>query len=119
MQFLLFLAVLLLVVFVIYAKKSTFSKKAKAGLFIFLLILVGLAWRYEAQSRENSEENRMMISAFKQGKTLYCDGREISSSTFVFVSGTLSFIANDKNQNDRGIVIDMATCKLEKVKVTP
>ena len=119
MQFLLFLAVVLLVVSVIYAKKSTFSKKAKAGLFSFLVVLIGIAWWYEANNRENSEANRMMISAFKQGKTLYCDGREISLETFVFVSGTLSFIANDKNPNDKGIVIDMATCKLEKEKVTP
>ena len=119
MQFLLFLAVVLLVVSVIYAKKSTFSKKAKIGFFIFLIILIGVAWWFEANNRENSEANRLMISAFKQGKTLYCNGREISSHTFVFVSGTLSFIANDTNPNDKGIVIDMATCKLEKEKVTP
>ena len=119
MQFLLFLAVVLLVVSVIYAKKSTFSKQAKIGLFSFLIILIGLAWWYESYNRENSEANRLMISAFKQGKTLYCNGREISSHTFVFVSGTLSFIANDTNPNDKGIVIDMATCKLEKEKVTP
>ncbi|KFL33319.1 MULTISPECIES: hypothetical protein [unclassified Sulfurospirillum] len=116
MQFLLFLAVVLLVVSVLYAKKSTFSHKAKIGLFLFLVVFIGIAWWYEAHNRENSESNRMMISAFKQGKTLYCDGREISLETFVFVSGTLSFIANDKNPNDKGIVIDMATCKLEKVK---
>ena len=116
MQFLLFLAVVLLVVSVFYAKKSTFSPKAKAGLLIFLVLFIGIAWWYEAQNSENSEANRLMISAFKQGKTLYCNGREISSQSFVFVNGTLSFIANDQNQNDKGIVIDMATCKLEKVK---
>lgn len=119
MQFLLFLAVVLLVVSVIYAKKSTFSKQAKIGFLSFLVVLIGVGWWFEAHNRENSEANRLMISAFKQGKTLYCDGREISSSTFVFVSGTLSFIANDKNPDDKGIVIDMATCKLEKEKVTP
>jgi len=116
MQFLLFLAVVLIIVSVFYAKKSTFSQKAKVGFFIFLLLLIGIAWWYEAHNRENSEANRLMISAFKQGKTLYCDGREISSATFVFVNGTLSFIANDQNHNDKGIVIDLVTCKLEKVK---
>lgn len=116
MQFLLFLAVVLLIVSVFYAKKSTFSQKAKASFFIFLVLFIGVAWWYEAQNRENSETNRLMISAFKQGKTLYCNGREISSVTFVFVNGTLSFIANDQNQNDKGIVIDLAACKLEKVK---
>jgi|APHig6443717497_1056834.scaffolds.fasta_scaffold55580_2 membrane protein implicated in regulation of membrane protease activity len=119
MQLLLFLALVFLIASVIAAKKSTFSRKAKGGLFIVLALLLILAWWYEARSRQNSEENRLMINAFKQGKSLYCDGREISSDSFVFVNGTLSFIANDKNQNDRGIVIDIATCKLEKTKVTP
>lgn len=114
MQFLLFLAVVVLVITGFYAKKSSISSKAKVGIFIFLALLIALGWQYEAKTRHESEENRAMISAFKQGKTLYCDEREISSATFVFVSGTLSFIANDKNQNDKGIVIDMATCKLEK-----
>jgi len=116
MQLLLFLAFVFLIASVIAAKKSTFSKKAKGGLFAVIALLIALAWWYEVQNRHDSEENRLMISAFKQGKSLYCDGREISSDTFVFVSGTLSFIANDKNQNDRGVVIDMATCKLEKGK---
>lgn len=84
-----------------------------------LAFLLALAWWYEAQSRQSSEENRLMISAFKQGKSLYCDGREISLDTFVFVNGTLSFIANNNNQNDRGVVIDLETCKLEKAKVNP
>jgi len=119
MLLLLFLAVVFLVVFGIYAKKSTLSKKAKVGLFIALAFLIGLAWQYESQNRQNSEDNRLIINAFKQGKTLYCDGREISSATFVFVSGTLSFIANNKNPNDKGIVIDIDTCKLEQTKVTP
>ncbi|QIR76544.1 hypothetical protein FA592_10045 [Sulfurospirillum diekertiae] len=119
MQLLLFLALVFLIASVIAAKKSTFSKKAKGGLFMVLAFLLALAWWYEAQSRQSSEENRLMISAFKQGKSLYCDGREISLDTFVFVNGTLSFIANNNNQNDRGVVIDLETCKLEKAKVNP
>jgi len=119
MQFLLFLAVAFLVVFGVYAKKSTLTKKAKIALLIALAHIIGFAWWYESYSAQESEQNRAMISAFKQGKTLYCADKEISAATFVFVSGTLSFIPNDKNKNDKGIVIDMATCKLEKVKVTP
>jgi len=113
MQILLFLAVGFLVVFFIYAKKSTLSKKVKVALLVVLACVIGLAWWYEVQTESNSEHNRLLISAFKQGKTLYCGDKEISATTFVFVSGTLSFIANDKNQNDKGVVIDMATCRLE------
>lgn len=48
MQFLLFLALVFLIASVIAAKKSTFSKKAKGGLFIVLALLLALAWWYEA-----------------------------------------------------------------------
>ena len=103
-----------LIVFGLYAKKSTLPKKAKIALLVTLVLIIGFAWWYESYNAKESEQNRAMISAFKQGKTLYCEGREISSATFVFVSGTLSFIPNDKNKNDKGVVIDMATCTIER-----
>ncbi|WP_263831957.1 hypothetical protein [Sulfurospirillum oryzae] len=113
MQLLLLLAVAFLIVFVMYAKKNALSKKAKVGILAALALLIAFAWLYEAKSTQNSEQNRLLINAFKQGKTLDCEGKEISSATFVFVSGTLSFIPNDKNQNDKGVVIDILTCKMK------
>ena len=114
MQFLLFIVVVMIFSLFWYAKKSAMSKRKKWTLFILLAVLIKVGVIYEWHLSQKSAQNRAMISAFKQGKTLYCEGREISSATFVFVSGTLSFIPNDKNKNDKGVVIDMATCTIER-----
>lgn len=65
MQLLLVLAVVFLVVFGIYAKKSTFSKKAKVGLVLALAIFILFAWMYEANTAHQSEQNRLMIDRWQ------------------------------------------------------
>lgn len=114
MPLLIFLALVILIGFIWYAKKETLSKKAKRGLLLLIVLLMGSAWWYEYSAYQKSEHNRLMLSAFKQGKTLQCGDVEVSYREFVFVSGTLSFIPNDQNQRNKGVVIDMARCKIEQ-----
>ena len=114
MPLLIFLALVILVGFIWYAKKETLSKKAKLGLLLLIALLIGSAWWYELSVSKKSEHNRTMLSAFKQGKTLQCGDIKVTYREFVFVSGTLSFIANDQNQHYKGVVIDMARCKIEQ-----
>lgn len=114
MQFLVFLTVVALVSALFFAKKETLPKKTKIIIFIMIAHAIGFAWLYEFNSTKSSEHNRAVLNAFKQGKSIYCDGIEISMKDFIFVSGTLSFIAHDKNQHQKGLVIDIATCKTTK-----
>ncbi len=114
MQILIFLVLLLIVGAIFYAKHETLSFSSKIGLIALFIIILGSGWWYEKRSSEKSEQNRIVISAFKQGKTLFCEGREVDNETFIFVSGTLSFIPNEQNQNDKGVIIDISKCKLEK-----
>lgn len=113
MQFALFLAVLILFGSVWYSKKESLSLRMKLGMVGIVIILIALAAGYEMRQSQMNEYNRMIISAFKQGKTLYCgdSGVEVNSTTFIFVSGTLSFIPSDENKKDQGMVIDTFTCK--------
>ena len=114
MQFLIFITVIAILSVLLFAKKTTLSKKAKMVIILVVGHAVMFAWLYELNNQRVSENNRSVLNAFKQGKTIYCEGLELSSKDFIFVSGTLSFIANDKNINQKGLVIDIATCKTEK-----
>lgn len=114
MQFLIFLVFAMLVGSVLFAKKDTLSTRLKVIFLIIVGLLIGLAWLYEDTISAESQEYRVVLNAFKQGKTLYCDDVEVSAKKFVFISGTQSFIASDKNKEHKGVVIDIATCKTEK-----
>ena len=114
MQFLIFFTVIAILSVLLFAKKTTLSKKAKMVIILLVGHAIMFAWLYELNNQRVSENNRSVLNAFKQGKTIYCEGLELSSKDFIFVSGTLSFIANDKNQDQKGVVIDISTCKTEK-----
>ena len=114
MQFLIFITLVAILSIGFFAKKTTLSKKAKMIIILLVGHAIMFAWLYELNNQRVSENNRVVLNAFKQEKTIYCDGLELTSKDFIFVSGTLSFIANDKNQNQKGLVIDISTCKMDK-----
>lgn len=114
MQWLIFFTALGLVVALIFAKKETLSKKAKIAIILLVGHAIMFAWLYELNSSNVSENNRAVLNAFKQGKVVYCGEIEVTSDNFIFVSGTLSFIPSNKNTNQKGVVIDIATCKTTK-----
>ena len=113
-QLVIFLVFAALIASIFFAKKDEVSLRSKIVFLVVATLLIGLAWLYENTISQESQEYREMINAFKQGKTLYCDTVEVNAKKFVFISGTLSFVANDKNKDHKGLVIDIATCKTEK-----
>ena len=113
LQFLMFVTVLALVGAIFYAKSAALPRKAKWILFLILGHVIGFGWLYELNNSHQSEQNREILSAFKQGKTLTCKEVEVNNKTFIYVSGTLSFIPKDTNEKHKGVVLDIVTCKLK------
>jgi len=113
MQFLLFLAVIVFFISLWYTKRESLSTQTKLVMVSIVIVLIGFVAWYAIDQSQTDEYNRTIINAFKQGKTLDCDGVEVNSTSFVFVNGTLSFIPSDSNKKDQGIVIDIFTCKTD------
>lgn len=112
MQVLVFLTIVALLGALFFAKKETLSKKAKVVIVLLIGHAILFAWLYELNTYRVSENNRAVLNAFKQGKSIYCGELDVNSAEFIFVSGTLSFIPNDKNKSQQGLVIDIATCEI-------
>lgn len=110
MQLLIFIAIVLILLSLFFAKNESFSVKGKIAFAVSMLVLIALGWVYQSNVSTQTEQNREVLSAFKQGKTLMCGEIEVSKKMFIYVSGTLSFVPNDKNVAHRGIVIDIETC---------
>jgi hypothetical protein len=113
MQFELLLIALILFLGVIIIKQERLTRTLKLILGAGLIILVVSMILYEVAQSKKNENDRLIVNAFKQGKTLQCNGFEVDSNRFIFVSGTLNFIPNDANKKDRGVVIDISTCKIK------
>ncbi len=112
-QFLIFITIVVLLGSIFYANSETLSRKSKIVIFLVLGHLIGFGWLYELNNSNEREHNREVLSAFKQGKTLTCKEVEVNNTRFIYVSGTLSFIPNDANNEQKGLVIDSATCNIK------
>jgi len=112
-QVLIFITILAILGAIFYAKSESLTRKSKMIVILVLGHAIGFGWLYELNNSNQSEHNREVLSAFKQGKTLTCKDVEINHKRFIYVSGTLSFIPNDANEEHKGLVIDIATCNIK------
>lgn len=112
-QFLAFATIVALLGAFFYAKSEALSKKSKIIVVLIVAHIIGFGWLYEFRTSHQSQYNRDILSAFKQGKSLTCKEIEVNNKQFIYVSGTLSFMPNETNTEHKGLVIDIATCKLK------
>ncbi len=113
MQVLLFIAIVLVLLSVFFAKSESMPLKYKIIMVLSIGIIIGLGFMYQSNVSEQTEHNRDIMNAFKQGKAIQCGDVEVSKKNFIYVSGTLSFVPNDKNMVHKGIVIDIVTCTVK------
>lgn len=112
-QGLIFITVVAILGAIFYANSEALSRKSKIIVFLVIGHLIGFGWLYELNNANQREHNREVLSAFKQGKSLICNAIEVNHKQFIYVSGTLSFMPNETNQEHKGLVIDIATCTLK------
>ena len=112
----LILFIIIVVIFVILfsSKTKTLSKKAKIGLVSMLVLLLAVGYIHEVQNYQQNQKNQETISAFRQGKILLCEEDiEISQKDFIYISGTLSFVPNNTNTKNKGLVLELSECRVK------
>ncbi len=110
----LILFILVVVIFAILfsSKSKTLPKKSKIALVVTLGALLVFGYLHEIKSTQQDKKDQELLSAFKQGKVLLCNGISVSKETFMYVSGTLSFIPQATNVQNKGAVLQLHTCSI-------
>jgi protein-S-isoprenylcysteine O-methyltransferase Ste14 len=111
MQIVLFLLLILAVLLVFVSKKDSLAKTTKIYIIISLVLVFLVGWLYTAYNQSVAKNDRAVINAFEQGKTITCGNYKVNINSFIFISGTLSFVAKEDNKEYKGVVIDISTCK--------
>ncbi len=111
MQIVLLLLLILAVLIILVSKKQRLQKSVKIYIIISLALVFIAGWLYTSYTQRVAQNQRDIINAYEQGKTLTCGTYRVNSNDFVFVSGTLSFVAKDSVKKLKGVVIDISTCK--------
>ncbi len=111
MQIVLLLLLILAVLIILVSKKERLQKSIKIYIIISLALVFIAGWLYTNYNQRVAQNQRDIINAYEQGETLTCGRYRVNSNDFVFVSGTLSFVAKDNIKKLKGVVIDISTCK--------
>jgi hypothetical protein len=73
--------------------------KQKAVVTLFAVALVGGAIAYNAYSDAQREKILDIERKYHQGKSLQCDGVEVTNKTFSYSVGTQTFIGNEGTEH--------------------
>ena len=111
MQIVLFLLLVLAVLLAVASRKDSLAKTTKIYIVISLVLVFAVGWLFTTYNQNVAEHDRGIVNAYKQGKTLTCGDYKVDINSFLFVSGTLSFVAKEDKKELKGVVIDISTCK--------
>jgi len=110
-QIILFLLLVLAVLLMFVSKKDTLEKTTKIYIILSLVLVFLVGWLYTVYNQSIAKNDRAVINAYEQGKTITCGNYKVNINSFIFVSGTLSFVAKENKKELKGVVIDISTCK--------
>ncbi|MDR0666668.1 MAG: hypothetical protein LBF71_04565 [Campylobacteraceae bacterium] len=97
-----------ILLFTLYLKNGRFTLAKRITIGILILLLIGTVAFYEISYAKRSGQNREILDAFNQNKTLICEGHEVTSADFTFVGGTKVFMRKDIAQG----VIPIEDCEV-------
>jgi predicted negative regulator of RcsB-dependent stress response len=91
-----------------YFTELTKSQKAMVTAFVLAIILGAIAWNgYGTHQRENMMN---VVTKFKQGKTVTCNGTDINNSNYTLSIGTYTFIGKEDTPN-YGQMVSASDCE--------
>ncbi len=111
MQIILFLLLILAVLLIFVSKKESLTTSVKIYIILSLVLIFLAGWLYTLYNQKTAQNEREIINAYEQGKTITCGDYKVNSNSFIFVSGTLSFVAKEDRKDLKGVVVDISTCK--------
>ena len=111
MQIILFLLLILAILLIFVSKKESLTNSIKVYIISSFVLIFFAGWLYTFYNQKIAHNEREIINAFEQGKTITCGDYKINSNSFIFVSGTLSFVARENIKDLKGVVVDISTCK--------
>jgi protein-S-isoprenylcysteine O-methyltransferase Ste14 len=111
MQAILLLLFALLILLIVAAKSDSLTRRSKIYLGVVVSVLLVAMYFYESSQTNRTEQDRQFVNAYKQGKTLTCGQYKVSKDNFIYVSGTQTFVPNDKQETLNGVIIEVSTCK--------
>ena len=74
---------------------TTFDIYQQMSIAVVILSIMAIAVMYNEYSKQESQKIRNATLKYKQGKTLYCDGKEVNATNYTLSIGTYTFIGRE------------------------
>ena len=91
-----------------YFTELTKSQKAIVTAFVLAIVLGAIA--FNAYNASQRDKMMSVVTKFKQGKTVSCNGVDVNNSDYTLSIGTYTFIGKEKTPN-YGQMISASDCE--------
>jgi hypothetical protein len=102
--------IFLFLLIALLSKAEVLTPRNRTVIISILSMIIASAVLYEFMVSKKEEQNRTLINAFKQGKTIICKETPIDQKNFIFETGTMSFMAKESNKTLAGIIYSIKEC---------
>ena len=77
---------------VVIVKQKELTKVVKGFVITMLLLALSSAILFEYSNNQIAKNSRPTLNAFREGKNIHCQNKEINNQTYSYEPGTSSFI---------------------------
>ncbi len=112
MQIVIGIIILIVLLTLLAARMEAISHQRKMQILKLVALIFALLWLYETYVDSGDARTRALYIAFKQGKTLVCDGQKVTPAHFYFETGTESFVSTEEEGPLSGLVYPASQCEI-------
>ena len=102
--------IFIVILAILLSQSQLFTARSKTVVFTLSMMVLVSAILYEFMVSKTEQQNRTLINAFKQGKTIICNDAIVTHGNYNLESGTLSFMP----KNIAGTIYSIEECSIKE-----
>ncbi len=99
---------------ILLSQSQLLSARGKTIVFTIFMMILAAAILYEFTFSKIEQQNRTLINAFNQNKTLICNDAVVTQESYNLERGTHSFMAKPEKKELIGTIYSIEDCKIKE-----
>ncbi len=106
--------IFIVILAILLSQSQLLTARGKTVVFTLFMMVIASAILYEFMFSKTEQQNRTLINAFNQGKTIICKETIVTQENYNLERGTLSFMAKATKKNITGTIYSIEDCSIKE-----
>ena len=106
--------IFIIILAILLSQSKLLTSRGQTVVFALAMMILASAILYEFMFSKTEQQNRDLINAFTQGKSIICKEATVTQENYILERGTLSFMAKSDNKKITGIIYSIEDCSIKE-----